>query len=183
MSLCECGCGGQAPLASQTNKRRGNIKGQPQKFILGHYGKGHSARFGCTNPAWRGGKYLDADGYVMILLPSHPRATMDGYVREHILIVEQILGLYLDARHEVHHVNEHTADNRNSNLVLCEDQAYHKLLHRRLRAYAATGSVLGIKCNKCNQWGLSTDRTMKTVYRASGHRNYSVHYFCNGESC
>jgi hypothetical protein len=34
--LCGCGCGLPAPLAPATNKRRGIIKGQPQKYIRGH---------------------------------------------------------------------------------------------------------------------------------------------------
>lgn len=34
--LCQCGCGREAPPASLTNKKRGYVKGQPQKFIKGH---------------------------------------------------------------------------------------------------------------------------------------------------
>lgn len=34
--LCRCGCGQQAPIAQRTDKRRGNVKGQPQKYIKWH---------------------------------------------------------------------------------------------------------------------------------------------------
>lgn len=34
--LCGCGCGQKTPLAKETNRKRGYIKGQPQKFIRGH---------------------------------------------------------------------------------------------------------------------------------------------------
>src|SRR5712691_2773604 len=34
--LCECGCGLAAPIATQTMRRRGWIKGQPVRFIRGH---------------------------------------------------------------------------------------------------------------------------------------------------
>lgn len=34
--LCRCGCGQPAPIAKMTNRRRGNVKGQPQKYICGH---------------------------------------------------------------------------------------------------------------------------------------------------
>lgn len=34
--LCQCNCGLAAPIATATNRRRGFVKGQPQKFIKGH---------------------------------------------------------------------------------------------------------------------------------------------------
>jgi len=34
--LCECGCGHPAPIAKETSKKRGAVKGQPQRFIHGH---------------------------------------------------------------------------------------------------------------------------------------------------
>lgn len=34
--LCECGCGQPAPIAKGTSKRRGAVRGQPQRFIHGH---------------------------------------------------------------------------------------------------------------------------------------------------
>jgi hypothetical protein len=37
--LCKCGCGETAPIATKTDKGRGSIKGQPQRFIRGHWKK------------------------------------------------------------------------------------------------------------------------------------------------
>jgi hypothetical protein len=34
--LCECGCGAEAPVARKTDARKGQVKGQPQRFISGH---------------------------------------------------------------------------------------------------------------------------------------------------
>lgn len=34
--LCQCGCGGVAPIAPVTIRSRGFVKGQPQKYIKGH---------------------------------------------------------------------------------------------------------------------------------------------------
>jgi hypothetical protein len=34
--LCQCGCGQKAPISKLTNRRRGYVKGQPQKYIRGH---------------------------------------------------------------------------------------------------------------------------------------------------
>lgn len=36
MKLCECGCGGAAPIATKTYRKFGHIKGQPTRFIRGH---------------------------------------------------------------------------------------------------------------------------------------------------
>lgn len=33
---CECGCGQRTALATANDSRRGNVKGQPQRFVLGH---------------------------------------------------------------------------------------------------------------------------------------------------
>lgn len=34
--LCECGCGGPAPIAKKNHTRTGAVKGQPRRFIKGH---------------------------------------------------------------------------------------------------------------------------------------------------
>ena len=39
MKLCECGCGNPAPIASQSDSKRGWIKNQPIRFIQGHYAR------------------------------------------------------------------------------------------------------------------------------------------------
>lgn len=37
ISLCMCGCGQPAPIASRTNRAFGHVKGQPVRYIKGHY--------------------------------------------------------------------------------------------------------------------------------------------------
>lgn len=36
IKLCECGCGEPAPIARQTDRKRGYVAGGPRRFILGH---------------------------------------------------------------------------------------------------------------------------------------------------
>ncbi len=60
----------------------------------------------------------------------HPRACK-GWVYTHILVAEKALGKYLKYGHEVHHVDGNKQNNQNSNLVICENRSYHKLLHTR----------------------------------------------------
>jgi len=36
VKLCECGCGEPAPIAKKTRQQRGQVEGQPIRFIHGH---------------------------------------------------------------------------------------------------------------------------------------------------
>jgi len=43
-SQCECGCGQATPLSTRTRKERGQVRGQPVRFIRGH--SGHKFQLG-----------------------------------------------------------------------------------------------------------------------------------------
>ena len=70
--------------------------------------------------------------------------------RPHVLIIERLMGKRLPPCAVVHHFNENRKDNSHSNLVLCQDQAYHLLLHSRKRIYDAGGNPNTDKiCSRC----------------------------------
>lgn len=76
-----------------------------------------AATRGTNNPNWRGGRTRRQDGYVLIHSPNHPFAN-NGYVLEHRLVIEKILGRYLASGELVHHRNGVKDDNRPENLEL-----------------------------------------------------------------
>ena len=157
MKLCECGCGKPAPIAKMTNKKHCAVKGEQQRFILGHNFRSgeNSYKYGKNGPEnsnWKGGKYIDSCGYRLIYKKGHPRANCRGHVFEHILVAEKVLGKPLPLGSEIHHVDENRSNNNKDNLIICEDRAYHFLLHRRKRAYIACGRVDWAICPYCKQY-------------------------------
>lgn len=103
------------------------------KSLVGRSGEAHNT--------WKGGRKLK-NGRPVVYAPKHPRAhnqggRRGGYVFEHILVAEKALGKFLPAGAVVHHVNGDVLDNRPQNLVICQDQPYHLLIHRRARQLVA----------------------------------------------
>lgn len=77
-----------------------------------------------------GHKKQRTDGYVAIYFPDHPRSTADGYIMEHVLVMECLLGRHLLSDEVVHHINRKKNDNRKENLQLMTLKE-HAALHMR----------------------------------------------------
>ena len=105
---------------------------------------------------WAGGRVKRA-GYWYIHSPEHPHCTKAGYVVEHRLVAEAAIGRVLPRKAVVHHVDGDRTNNIGTNLVICEDEAYHRLIHRRARIVARGGNPnLNRICSACDQVLLKT---------------------------
>ena len=88
--------------------------------------------------------------------------SLSGGVREHVRIAERALGHSLPSKAEIHHVNLIKWDNHPSNLVICQDHAYHRLLHRRTRIVQAGGDPnIHRICTHCQQLTVAKQRLHK----------------------
>ena len=116
-------------------------------------------------------KRLHSKGYLVLRKPAR-----DGReIFEHVLIAEKALGKSLPDGAEVHHWDENKANNKNSNLVICPDLDYHRLLHQRMRAKEACGHANWLHCHLCNKYD---DPKNLYVYK---NRRKGYHKSCMSE--
>lgn len=103
---------------------RAMIKKNHARPALGK--KGHLA------PGWKGGRYTtERDKYIYVWAPDHPNAKKSGkgtggYVLEHRLVMEKVLGRYLLPEEDVNHINGIKDDNRPENLALVSHFAHYE---------------------------------------------------------
>ena len=120
---------------------------------------------------WNGGKWISSQGYMMHYIPDHPRMSR-GYVREHIVLAEKALGKPLPDKVVVHHHGERSD---NTQLVVCQNQKYHMLLHMRTRALSACGHASWRMCKYCREYDKPENLyvgSTGTVYHRSCRNDY-----------
>jgi hypothetical protein len=97
---------------------------------------------GPTHPAWKGGRYLDAEGYVWVQALDHPWPRARGYIREHVRVIELELGRRLRPGEAVHHRDGDKTNNDRSNLELVNAREHvraHRLADTQRRTRDARG--------------------------------------------
>jgi hypothetical protein len=106
------------PGSTNPNYRRYPGKQTREKMSEAHSGKNHWH--------WKGGITTNDAGYLMQKCEDHPRVGKNGYVRQHVLVMEKHLGRYLKDGEVVHHKNGVRTDNRIENLQLMTKQQHDR---------------------------------------------------------
>ena len=96
-------------------------------------------------------------------------------------IAEKALGRPLPFNAEIHHIDGNPANNNNSNLVVCEDTTYHRLLHTRTTAVIACGHANWKRCWICDKYSphkdlLSHGAKIKGAARSYYHKKCRAIY-------
>jgi len=124
-------------------RRQRTDNGKPKRFCSHACYSSHNV--GENRAGFKG---ESAKGYLVTRDVGNPRAQRN-HVGIHIVVAERALGHYLPAKAEVHHVDGNKHNNRNDNLVICENGKYHKLLHARKRHLDDVGSFSIKRCSNC----------------------------------
>lgn len=93
--------------------------------------KSHKGKYR-INTKYGGHTKQRADGYISVYCPDNNRANKEGYVMEHILVMQEHINRVLKDDEVVHHKNKIKNDNRIENLELMTFRE-HARLHMKER--------------------------------------------------
>lgn len=108
---CVCDCGKE--VSAYGNQLRSGV----QKSCGCYARDVQRAATGEKSSMWKGG-VTHSQGYRLILMPEHPNANKNGYVREHIYVMSQHIGRTICKGETVHHKDGNRKNNEISNLEL-----------------------------------------------------------------
>lgn len=111
--------------------------------------------------------------YYAIYCADHPRAWTTGFIYEHTLFMECMLGRFLERYEVVHHDDEDKRNNEPSNLVL-HTRAGHAAEHAKRRGPAA---MITMDCCEC---GYSFTRRANQRAEVKGYRRSFCSRSCSG---
>lgn len=98
---------------------------------------------------WNGGSTVNNRGYRLVSEPNHPKADKDGYVLEHRLVMEFMLGRLLKSEEVVHHRDCNRKNNVTSNLFLFPNSSAHTSFHNYKRLHDANISEENFMAEVC----------------------------------
>lgn len=131
-------------------------------------GKGRPMPKGEANANFKGGTFVDKDGYFRVR-----GAGMNAL--EHRLIAEGVLGRKLKAGEVVHHINGDRQDNRKENLLICT-ASYHRIIHARQGALEASGNPSFRQCIYCHQYDSPAAMSIVKTKHTSYHKACAATY-------
>lgn len=116
-----------------SNKINGKLK---RGKISGKKGKSFTHLQKENSPRWKGGRYINKAGYVMIAVKSgsvNRKSGWENYRPEHIINIEKHIGRKLTKEECVHHVDGNRQNNHLDNLALILSNEHHRKTHMSLQ--------------------------------------------------
>jgi hypothetical protein len=187
--LCDCGCGEAAPIATQTSKAQGYVKGEPMRFVKGHHVRlpEYRERLNLSYGPWTDDRRKRHAATKRARVIGKRRQvqrgeglfywrvmTADGERYEHRVVMEALLGRPLRPNEHVHHRNGNSLDNRPENLQLVS-QAEHMHLHFAGREPKAATNAHRIPPGK---WSRKFDACVECGRTDSSHASRGTCHRC-----
>lgn len=76
--------------------------------------------------------------YIVVKIPDHQKAMHDGYVYEHVIVAEKMLGRPLREDEDVHHIDFNVQNNLVENLLVM-NHGQHRKFHNYINRYGLRG--------------------------------------------
>ena len=98
---------------SEKHKINIGIANKRRKISEEHKGKLREAKWRENHWRWKGGRFEEKRGYILVLKPEHPFCNKNGYIFEHRIVIEEYIKRFLQP-----------TDNRPQNLIALTASAH-----------------------------------------------------------